>query len=203
MPEHKSERREAKVRYKGTLLAAALATGAVLVLTAAGLNSPGDHKTAAAPAKGLIRVSYVKSYSSLTELRADSSAIVEITAGKQHPEDIAGLPVTVTTAVVKKVIWGKISAASAIELRQVGTSSAVGENTSKLLVPGTEYLVFVVPSTGAIDAAPDRLLITGDAGVYELRQEQYLYRGGNADPERGNSLPTALQADTAVSVVTS
>lgn len=191
--------------YKGTILATVLATGAVLVLTAAGLNNSGNpHKS---PLRGAvtsqIRVSHVRSYSTLAALRADSSAVLQVTATKQHPEDLAGLPVTVTSALVKRVVWGSAPTARTVELRQIGTSEVVGVDTSQLLVPGTDYLVFVVPSSGALDAAPNRLLITGDAGVYELQRSQYLYRGGNTDPTRGNSLPAMLQATTMENAVTS
>jgi hypothetical protein len=191
--------------YKGIILAVSLAAGAVLVLTAAGLNNSGNRQNSPADAavRSEIRVSYVKSYSSFTALRADSLAIVEITAAKQHPEELAGLPVTVTSATVKKVVWGEIPGGSSIEVRQVGTASVVGVNTSKLLVPGTNYLVFVVPSSGALDSAPDRYLITGDAGVYESQRGQYVYRGGNTDPDTGNSLPATLQATGVERVVSS
>jgi hypothetical protein len=191
--------------YKTTILAAALAAGAVLVLTAAGFSNSGDHqkKPSADATRSQIRVSHVKSYSTLAGLRADSSAVVEITAGEQHPEELAGLPVTVTSASIKRVAWGEIPAGRTIELRQIGTSQVLGVDTSKLLVPGTDYLVFVVPSSGALDAAPNRFLITGDAGLYELQRDQYLYRGGNTDPNRESSLPATVQSTTMETAVAS
>src|SRR4051812_14223307 len=90
LPEFPSDRERLRMSYKGTILAASLAAGAVLVLTAAGLNNSGNRQNSPADAavRSEIRVSYVKSYSSFTALRADSSAIVEITAAKQHPEEL-------------------------------------------------------------------------------------------------------------------
>lgn len=144
----------------------------------------------------------VRWYSTFAALRADSSAIVKVTAGEQHLGEIGALPITVTSATVTKVIWGERASGAAIEIRQLGTPEIVG-NMSKILEPGAEYLVFLVPSTGADDAAPSRYLIAGDVGVYQLQGDQYVLRGGNVPPKGNNSLPATLQATTAEAVVTS
>ncbi|MFG1820331.1 hypothetical protein ACGFIF_41690, partial [Kribbella sp. NPDC049174] len=149
-----------------------------------------------------LHVDYVKHYTTFAELRADSAAIVKVIAGEQILGEIARLPTTVTSATVTKVLWGEAASGAAIEIRQLGTAEMVG-NMSKVLEPGAEYLVFLIPSTGADDAAPNRYLIAGDVGVYQLQGDQYVLRGGNMPPKGANSLPPTLQATSAEAIITS
>ncbi|WP_157630699.1 hypothetical protein [Kribbella catacumbae] len=148
-------------------------------------------------------MNYIKSYSTFAALRADSSAIVKVTAGERKTSEVDGLPVTVTTATVNKVVWGELAGGPVIELRQVGNTDTVGVNTSRLLESGGEYLVFVVPSTGATDASPNRYLIAGEAGVYQLQADQYVFRGGNVPPGGSRPLPATLQGAGAEAIVIS
>jgi hypothetical protein len=149
-----------------------------------------------------LHVDYVKHYTTFAELRADSSAIVKVIAGEQSLGEIARLPTTVTSATVTKVLGGDAASGAAIEIRQLGTAEMVG-NMSKVLEPGAEYLVFLIPSTGADDAAPNRYLIAGDVGVYQLQGDQYVLRGGNVPPTGANSLPPTLEATSAEAIITS
>ena len=107
-----------------------------------------------------------------------------------------------TTAKVTQVLWGR-NPGQAIEIRQLGNADATGENLPKLLVPGKEYLVFLAPSTGATDAAPNRYLITGGAGLYELNGDRYDLRGGNKPPAGSPNLPTTLSTGNAAKAMTS
>lgn len=149
-----------------------------------------------------LHVDYVKHYTTFAELRADSSAVVKVIAGEQILGEIGRLPTTVTSATVTKVLWGEVGSGAAIEIRQLGTAEMVG-NMSKVLEPGAQYLVFLTPSTGADDAAPDRYLIVGDVGLYQLQGDRYVLRGGNLPPKGANSLPPKLQATSAEAIVTS
>ena len=149
-----------------------------------------------------LHVDRVRSFATLGEVRAVSSAIVNVTAGDQSSGKIANMPITVTQATVTKVVWGEIASGSDIELRQLGFPGVVG-NMSKIIESGAEYLVFLAPSTGADDAAPNRYLVAGDVGLYELRGDQYVLRGGDVPPEGRSTLPANLDAATAEARVTS
>ncbi|WP_405065340.1 hypothetical protein OG558_25775 [Kribbella sp. NBC_01510] len=146
-------------------------------------------------------VCHVQTFATFAELRAVSTAIVRATARKQSSGKIAGIPTTITKLAVTKVIWGKV-AGSDVELRQLGVVGQRG-NASKIVESGGEYLVFLVPSTGADDAAPNRYLVAGDAGLYELQGEWYVLRGGDLPPKGHNALPTTLDNATADATVTS
>ena len=112
-----------------------------------------------------LHVDRVRSFATLGEVRAVSSAIVKVTTGDQSSGKIAEMPITVTQATVTKVVWGEIASGSDIEIRQLGFPGVVG-NMSKIIESGKEYLVFLAPSTGADDAAPNRYLVAGDVGLY-------------------------------------
>jgi hypothetical protein len=149
-----------------------------------------------------LHVDRVRSFATLGEVRAVSSAIVKVTTGDQSSGKIGGMPITVTQATVTKVVWGEIASGSDIELRQLGFPGVVG-NMSKIIESGKEYLVFLVPSTGADDAAPNRYLVAGDVGLYELQGDRYVLRGGDVPPEGRSTLPANLDAATAEVSVTS
>lgn len=146
-------------------------------------------------------VDHVRTFETLAELREASTAIVRATAGEQRSAEISGIPTTITKLTVTNVVWGKVAGAD-VELRQLGVAGQLG-NVSKVLESGAEYLVFLVPSTGADDAAPNRYLIAGDAGLYELQGEQYVLRGGDLPPKGRNRLPAKLVAATAEAQLTS
>ncbi|RZU19022.1 hypothetical protein EV645_1226 [Kribbella rubisoli] len=144
---------------------------------------------------------HVQAFATLAELRAVSTSIVRVIAGEQISGAVSGFPATITKLTVAKVIWGKV-VGSEIELRQLGVVGQLG-NTSAIVESGREYLVFLVPSTGADDAAPSRYLVAGDAGLYELQGAEYVLRGGDLPPEGRNTLPATLVAATADVQVTS
>lgn len=202
------------VRRMRGIISASLAVGIILVVTAAVFGSKsgptvrgGDSVSQAAGSgttdepEHRLNVTHVQTFATLAELRKASTAIVRATAGEQSSGEISGIPTTITKLAVTKVIWGKV-AGSDIELRQLGVAGQTG-NTSMMLESGAEYLIFFVPSTGADDAAPNRYLIAGDAGLYELQGDQYMLRGGDMPPEGRNSLPAAMVAATADVQVTS
>lgn len=198
-----------------SIVAASLAVGLVLVLSAViygkrsqsistGVDnaSPVAGSRATSEPEHRLYVDRVRSFATLGEVRAASSAIVKLTAGEQTSGKIANIPTTITQATVTKVVWGEVASGSDIELRQVGFPGGVG-NMSKIIEPGAEYLVFLAPSTGADDAAPNRYLVAGDVGLYELRGDQYVLRGGDVPPEGRSALPATLEAATAEARVTS
>ncbi|MFC9691518.1 hypothetical protein ACFTSF_23395 [Kribbella sp. NPDC056951] len=134
-----------------------------------------------------LNVNHAQTFSTLAELRAASTAIVEGTAGEQATGEISGIPTTITRLAVTKVVWGDVTVPN-IEIRQLGVAGQSG-NASAILTPGTKYLVFVTPSTGADDATDDRYLVAGDAGPYELLGDQYVLRGGNRPPDGQTPFP--------------
>ncbi|GAA3560728.1 hypothetical protein [Kribbella ginsengisoli] len=179
------------MRYPRILLAAStvLAAGLIVIATA------GSGAAAPEATHSELQVSYAKNYRTLTELRAASSAAVKVVAESQRSEQLGGVPTTVTTVKVTRTISGT-NPGSSIEIRQLGTSEVTG-NISKLMQPGHEYLVFLVPSTGADDAAPNRYLIAGESGLYELQGNQYQFRGRDLAPGEPQKLPTSVQAGVA------
>lgn len=201
------------MRHSRGIISASLAVGVVLVVTAAvfgarsgptvrGGDSVSQARSGAAnEPEHRLNVSHVQTFATLAELRTASTAIVRATAGEQSSGEISGIPTTITKLAVTKVIWGKV-AGSDIELRQLGVAGQLG-NASEVIESGGEYLIFLVPSTGADDGSPNRYLIAGDAGLYELQGEQYVLRGGDLPPEGRNKLPPTLVAATADIEVTS
>ncbi|MGW5191734.1 hypothetical protein ACWEOO_21000 [Kribbella sp. NPDC004138] len=164
------------------------------VSRAAGSGTPNE------PERRLY-VDHVRTFETLADLREASTAIVRATAEEQRSAEISGIPTTITKLTVTNVVWGKVAGPD-VELRQLGVAGQLG-NASEILESGAEYLIFLVPSTGADDAAPNRYLIAGDVGLYELHGEQYVLRGGDLPPEGRNRLPAKLVAATAEAQVTS
>lgn len=195
------ERKGIKVRYPRIFLAlsTAFATGLVVIATAGSGGAAGPGSTVVPVGK--LNVSQAKTYQSLAELRTAGSAVVKVVADGQKFSEVAGIPTTITTAKVSSTFWGR-APASTIEIRQLGNPQLTGDGVSKLLQPGKTYLAFIVPSAGADDAAPNRYLIVGESGLYELHGNQYLYRGRGNGPGESQKLQMSLRSGIAKTIIT-
>jgi hypothetical protein len=153
---------------------------AVTVLATACANQP-----APPPAKPVIHMSRVDSFDSVAEMRAASTAVVHVTAGSAQPADLHDVSMTVTEVSVDKVVAGTMLNTK-LRITQFGSPEVSSPDTSKLLVKGHRYLLFVKPYViSGVDTG--QFLITGDQGAYELTSGRYELTGAS-----GAKIPATL-----------
>lgn len=140
-------------------------------------------------------------YSSIPELTAASTAVVMFKA-QPRPEVawVGGIPFTVTTVQVERVLAGAVSAA-VLEIQQTG---AVGHATSAeitLLVPGETYVGFITPLTyGASRPATGYYVVVGlMQGLYRVVGAHLQALDTNPNPLPATLTLTGLSQSLSVS----
>jgi hypothetical protein len=155
---------------------------AVTVMATACANPP-----APPPEKPVLHMSRVDSFDSVAEMRAASTAVVRVTAGSARPADLHDVSMTVTEVSVDKVVAGAMPDTK-LRITQFGSPEVSSPDTSKLLVEGRRYLLFVKPYVIS-GADTGQFLITGDQGAYELGSGGYRLTGAP-----GAKIPATLPA---------
>ena len=141
-------------------------------LTGLALMLAGCGSQPAATAHVVIDGNLAKSYSSVAALLADSSAVVEVTTTDHRSVSYVGrIPYTVTTATVRRVLRG-ILTASSIQVRQLGmpsTTSLQVDNPQPLLSSGSTYVAFVTPFTFGDGRPTGQYVVVGAGqGLYSV-----------------------------------
>ncbi|GGQ87352.1 hypothetical protein [Couchioplanes azureus] len=147
----------------------------------------------AEPKKAELHVSRAKDYTTMAQLKRDSTAILMGTAGASSVEETAGIQFTVTQFTVNKVMWGSVPSGT-VAIRQLGGPAADSEDTSVLLSEGSRYVVFLKPFEMTPGVATGQYIVTGDRGLYQLdgKGRQYTFKGGSE-----SSLPSSISTDSA------
>lgn len=83
------------------------------------------------------------------------------------------------------VVSGSLDTA-AIEVQQLGTTEVNSPTTSRLMIVGNTYLLYLRKNDGG---NLDRYVISGDDGIFEYQDGNYLYFGAP-----GGRLPAAIGA---------
>lgn len=169
--------------------AVTVVAGALLLTTAC-----GNENAALPPApQPVLHMSVVDTYDTMAELRADSSAVVLVTAGAARRADLHDVPMTVTDVHVDKVIAGSASATT-LGITQFGADGVSSPDSSRLLVADHQYLLFVTPYI--LGPTPTgRFVIAGDQGAYELTDGEYTMIGAP-----GSKLPASLSTTAALAL---
>lgn len=136
--------------------------------------------------------SRVKDYQSISQLRHDSSVVVLATARpvlSVVPSDEGGvgpIPATITAVDIDQVLWGAVKG-SRLNVRQIGSTSVVGEDVTPPLKNGKRYLLFLTPFEFHPGVPTGQYSITGDIGDFEVSGDQLIRVLPNI-----SSLPKAL-----------
>lgn len=131
---------------RGRILIAPCALVLCLTLSSCGAIGGSNRQDATTPSKhGVVDLSRAYSPTSFAQVRSNSVAIVEATAGDTSQDTVkdgqlAGLPLTQTSFQVNRVIWGKL-APSSISVSQVATSESL------VYLSGQRYLLFLMPAS--------------------------------------------------------
>lgn len=152
-----------------------IATG--LIALAVGGCSTQPTGGAAADTTASIHVSRAKDYTNFTELRKDSTAVVQVVAGDSRAVPLNGVATTLTSVTVARTLWGKVPAKQ-LQIQQLGSTTVKSPDTSELLRSGDTYILFVRPAGLDPDQSSTEFSITGDRGVYRLNADQYISAGG-------------------------
>jgi len=97
-------------------------------------------------------------------------------------DTLNGLPITITTVRVTKILWGKVPTEK-IFIQQVGDSSMILHDTGPLLEKDREYLLFVTPFHLTPNDDTGRYVITGNQGNFVLESGTTNFRfAGAGDP---------------------
>jgi hypothetical protein len=146
-----------------------------------------------APDQVTVEGSHAHTYSSLTELATDSSAVVIVTATagtKTTPMDEAGdspYEATVTEVHVDKVLRGETDETT-LSVRQPFTADMKAPEFSPLLKPDERYLLFVTPFEFQRGKSTGQWVITGDSGMYQASGDHYLLLSPAAKPDLPDSV---------------
>ncbi len=146
--------------------------------------------------------SVAKSYSTITEIRADSTAVVEGTVSavrRTEPADQAGasgVKASVTAFNVTEVLSGSVAKEPTVLLHQI-LDPASGAPIDGTLHPGQAYVLFVTPFTyGPGTTATGEWVVVGGQGAYEL-QGSVLMRTSTVS----SALPTTLSRSSLLAQV--
>lgn len=148
----------------------AVVFGGAALLAACG----GGPDASQSPTGGSVHGSREKSYDSLTELWADSGAVVEVMAqdskiiylGNRGSE----VPFTATTAKVESVVASKVDRVpSSIVVRQLGTTDTPNDHGPPILQRGSRYLLYVSSADGT--TVTDWYVTGAGAGAFAFGAE--------------------------------
>ncbi len=136
-------------------------------------------------------------YSSVADLAADSEAVITGTVTRQHSAtDIDPVTdFTISTVGVTAVVRGDIPVGSTVEVRQFGTPKGVGP--APLLVPGSDYLLYLTPSGLDGDLSAQYYVTGGSAGLYASSSAGGRGIFTQMQPDEGDRLPAALTLNEA------
>lgn len=139
--------------------------GGTLVMLAILMSGCGQQVSVGEKAVQHIDISRVKTYTSVAAVVRDSSLIASVAVVSQESKTLGGIPFTVSTVSVNRVLRGTAPGAS-LRVDQVGANSAVA---GPLMTDGGRYLVFLTP-------APDgNYYVVGvAAGLYQDSGTSYV-----------------------------
>lgn len=161
---------------------------AVPASTTAGKPATKDKgvvKNSKAPGVEVLRAKY---YTSVASLLADTEFVAYMTAtSSASTGKLNGLPFTVTTMHVDRVLRGKAPEATELPLRQIGPGD-ISEETH-IVQPGHQYLAFL----GKISVKPGtthgQWYVVGlQAGLYEV-EGRTVRRTDDASPQLPTNVP--------------
>lgn len=170
---------------QGRVATRLLIASAVALTSLAAGGCAADPEPAGAPRKPQITLVRVDRPTGLAELRRDSLAVVIGTAAATGQDTRDGFPVTVTRLNVLTVVSGSLDT-TAIEVQQIGTTEVNSPTTSRLMIVGNTYLLYLRKNDGG---NLDRYVISGDDGIYAYQDGNYLYYGAP-----GGRLPAVIGA---------
>lgn len=161
---------------------------------AAGVSAPSAApRRAMAVDHGTSLVSLAKNYSSLEELKRDSSAIVLARAGNRTQKKVGRASVSVVDVEIDEVLWGEVPSRS-VPIGQLGSWEDAGVELRR----GDEYLLFLHEYEIVRGKATGLYLVTGGQGAYVRSHSAstYAYAGG----QRPADLPQRLTAAQVLSL---
>jgi hypothetical protein len=176
--DHSRITRANHVRRRIVKKLALVALSAAFALTGCGVAD--NHAGAISEPPG-IHASLVRDYSSLAELSKASAALVKGRYVSSRPEAIEGVPFTVTTIKVTKVLRGSVPSKE-IHILQLGREGMLVHDTSQLIKNNVEYLAFVAPFHFAPGDDTGLHTITGEQGIYEFNAQaaKFKHVGGHS-----------------------
>lgn len=154
-----------------------------LALLVSGCSSVQHEVADEKPAvKGALHASLVRDYADLGSLERDSTAIVKASPTTSRIIDLNGIPATVTTMSITRVISGAVPSDS-IPVLQIGQQGMSLEDTSKIVRRDRDYLMFVKPYHLTPGDSTGLYIITGERGIYEYDKvsARYRFAGGHSD----------------------
>jgi hypothetical protein len=186
MSARRSSGRAAARLFAGGLVVVAIWVS-VLVGRAAIEMSPGAGTATSTP-RPVIRVSQVRQYGSLGQLRAESDAIAMVIPDTAEVSTLHGIPITLTKVRIVSLIDGRLPAGEFV-IQQFGSTNVDSPNTSSLLQVGQTYVAFVQAFHLTLGDDTGRFVVTADQGLYRLVDGSYVNVGA---PSR---LPARLAGD--------
>lgn len=174
-----------------------------LVVVAAALlagcgSAPGGEIAAQPEGQTELSASRVKDYTSLAELRAESTAIIRGTVESSTRDKLEDLPVTISKVRVREVLWGKVPS-DVLAVQQAGDETMQLHDTGEILAKDREYLLFVKPFELKPGEHTGRWLITGDQGTFARSNDgsTFQFAGAGSPPELPKTLrATAVESGT-------
>lgn len=125
-------------------------------------------------------VSLVRDYSSLRELRGDSSLVVRVKANSDQQavsaseDDSGDLESTLSAVTVLETYVGSAPVGGVLTVRQSGSKRMVFDGLAELLVPGDEYILFLSPFTfDRTGPGTGEWVVTGEVGAYRLQDGKF------------------------------
>lgn len=159
---------------RGASVAGALITMCILAACAAPTQTTSG-----------VDVSRVKTYSSLTEVRRDSTAVVVATALPGYhkvPADLekkSGVDAIETRLRVERVVAGHLNT-SLVTIRGLDPGQAADE-ISPLMTPGHTYLLYITPFVWRSGGTrTGKYVLTGDVGEFESAGDSFVKQSPGA-----------------------
>lgn len=133
-------------------------------------GASAHHSHSSAPKqRQVIAANRAHVYRSVNELAHDSTLVAEVSpTGQTVVQSIGGIPFTVATVTVKKVMKGSYAAGKTLRLRELGDEQTSGEGDPHLSKAQT-YIAFMQPFVLHRGESTGQWVLTGaGAGVFSL-----------------------------------